>query len=444
MVNPRNDGTIEREVEAREIGENMNRKQESVHSHSSTKKSFNDKPKTAAALHIKTDKTNIKCVYCGKNNFSSDCRTVADVQKRKEILKRNGRCFNCIGHMARNCERKKKCRNCNGSHHQSICDKVETKENEKTGHSNQKFNSTEKDDENVNSASQNLFSEGNESVVGTTKAKLPQKGRVLFQTAKTLAYGSDKSKHVEVRVLLDLGGQRSFISENVKNKLGLKSLKSEIVNLNTFGDNKYHKRKCDLVKVNLETIESGQLEIFALSTPTICSPIRSHVNVCEYPHLRGLQLADNFDNDDTEIIDILIGADQYFKVILDGKIEGESGPVAMNSKLGWLLAGPAELYPNSDPEEYSVSNLIIEGAVKDSFELVNRENRELLDSFKRLWEIESGTSEIEFEGNENVDQFDIKHNGKRYEISLPWRTDIAEPLSTDYLQCLNRLKSLHA
>ena len=27
---------------------------------------------------------------------------------------------------------------------------------------------------------------------------------------------------------------------------------------------------------------------------------------------------------------------------------------------------------------------------------------------------------------------------------MPWRTDIAESLSTDYLQCLNRLKSLHA
>ena len=27
---------------------------------------------------------------------------------------------------------------------------------------------------------------------------------------------------------------------------------------------------------------------------------------------------------------------------------------------------------------------------------------------------------------------------------MPWRTDIAESLSTDYLQCLNRLKSLDA
>ena len=72
------------------------------------------------------------------------------------------------------------------------------------------------------------------------------------------------------------------------------------------------------------------------------------------------------------------------KVVLDGKIEGESGPVAMNSKLGWFLVGPAELSPNSDFEEYSLSNLIIEGENDYPFILVNRENRELLDSFKQL------------------------------------------------------------
>ena len=160
--------------------------------------------------------------------------------------------------------------------------------------------------------------------------------------------------------------------------------------------------------------------------------------------MRGLQLTDTFDSDGTETIDILVWADQYFKIILDGKLEGESGPVALNSKLGWLLAGPAELNPNSDSREYSLSNLIIEGENKNPFELEIRENRELLDSFKQLWEIETGTNEIDSESHENLDQFDIKYNGERYEVGLPWRADIAEPLSTDYLQCLNRLKSLHA
>ena len=91
-----------------------------------------------------------------------------------------------------------------------------------------------------------------------------------------------------------------------------------------------------------------------------------------------------------------------------------------------------------------MSNLIIEGENDDPYELVSRENRELLDSFKQLWKIETGTNEIDSEGYENLDQFNIKHNGRRYEVSLPWRTDITEPLSSDYLQCLNRLKSLHA
>ena len=100
-------------------------------------------------------------------------------------------------------------------------------------------------------------------VVATAKAGPPQKGKVLLQTAKTYAYCNETGKRVEVRVLLDLGGQHTFVSDNIKDKLGLKTLKSDLINLNTFGD-----RKCDLVKLNLETVDSGELEIFALSTFT--------------------------------------------------------------------------------------------------------------------------------------------------------------------------------
>ena len=86
----------------------------------------------------------------------------------------------------------------------------------------------------------------------------------MLQTAKTYAYCNETGKRVEVRVLLDLVGQSTFILDNIKDKLGLKTLKSELVNLNTFGDSKYHKRKCDLVKLNLETVDSWELEVFAL------------------------------------------------------------------------------------------------------------------------------------------------------------------------------------
>ena len=251
--------TVKAEVERREIGENANKKV--VTSNISPKKNHTP-PKTAGTLHLKTEtreNTKITCVFCGKNHFSSECKTVADAEKRKEILMKNGRCYKCIGtgHSARNCERKRKCRNCAGNHHQAICDRRDLKNNENSENSNQNVVNMEENEDNIKTANQKNILLKNEAVVATAKAGSPQKGKVLLQTAKTYAFCNETDKRVKVRVLLDLGGQRTFISDKMKDKLGLKTLKSEVVNLNTFGDNKYHKRKCNLVRLNLETVDFG-------------------------------------------------------------------------------------------------------------------------------------------------------------------------------------------
>ena len=63
------------------------------------------------------------CTYCRGNHPSKDCKTVTDVQTRKDLLKKYGRCFVCLrkDHISRNCPSKSKCHNCNGKHHVSIC-----------------------------------------------------------------------------------------------------------------------------------------------------------------------------------------------------------------------------------------------------------------------------------------------------------------------------------
>ena len=81
---------IKAEVEAREIGENANKK--SIAPNVLPKKPYTA-PKTAANFHLKMENTKLTCVFCGKNQFSSGCRTVVDVEKRKEILSKNGRCY---------------------------------------------------------------------------------------------------------------------------------------------------------------------------------------------------------------------------------------------------------------------------------------------------------------------------------------------------------------
>ncbi|CAB3981314.1 zinc knuckle [Paramuricea clavata] len=60
-------------------------------------------------------------VILTKNRTS--CEQFRDIDTRKNILKRDGLCFRCLGrgHRARKCDPSKKCRKCHGGHHQSIC-----------------------------------------------------------------------------------------------------------------------------------------------------------------------------------------------------------------------------------------------------------------------------------------------------------------------------------
>ena len=68
-----------------------------------------------------TNQFSIRCAFCQKPHYSASCEDVCDVNKRKEILKRDGRCFVCLrkGHISKQCD--KRCRKCQGLHHQSIC-----------------------------------------------------------------------------------------------------------------------------------------------------------------------------------------------------------------------------------------------------------------------------------------------------------------------------------
>ena len=57
----------------------------------------------------------------------------------------------------------------------------------------------------------------------------------MLPTAKAVATNEDQNKSMTVRILFDGGSQRSYITDNVSKKLGLKSAKTETLPLNTFG-----------------------------------------------------------------------------------------------------------------------------------------------------------------------------------------------------------------
>ena len=93
-------------------------------------------------------------------------------------------------------------------------------------------------------------------------------------------------------------------------------------------------------------------------------------------------------------VQILTGSDKYWDLTTDEIIkglEGESGPIAMQSKFGWLIAGPVHKHDQNDHVYFNVTNLIIDGIHDESEMPLNYERveqDELVNTFGKVWEIE--------------------------------------------------------
>ena len=203
--------------------------------------------------------------------------------------------------------------------------------------------------------------------------------------------------------------------------------KSETLNLNTFGSNTYRKIKCDRVKFNLELDNGEDIAISALTHAVICSPVNSRVSLVVYPHLRRLKLADRR-ADCQQRIDILVGADFYYDIVSGDVQKGSSGPTAIRSKLGWLLAGPIS-DRNENSHSYNItSHLVIDsrssflsytdqnGYEEQGDEMQKEESHELKEALKTFWKQEAGGLHgFEVDRAEEPDaKLDIHFDGSRY------------------------------
>ena len=178
----------------------------------------------------------------------------------------------------------------------------------------------------------------------TTTASSGSNGTVLLQTASASARNEDSTKSTRVKILFDNGSQRSYVTDNLKSRLGLKSTIKEMLHLNTFGEKTFRKQKWDVLTLFLQDANEETSRVCVLSFPTICSPLPSRVDANNYPHLHGLKLADYSDSEDS--IDVLIGSDYCWDFVTSEIVRGDFGPTAVNSKFGWLLSGPTEAVIN--------------------------------------------------------------------------------------------------
>ena len=291
------------------------------------------------------------------------------------------------------------------------------------------------------------------TVSGTVKSKI----EVLLKTASVLAVGENSATTVSIRMLLDDGSQKSYITNSLKTQLKLKPVKKQTVYLNTFGSDHYQKHVLDVVKLKLKGQFNGysnEIEVSALGVPKLCTPLPASIDLEKYNYLQGYELADQYThttNFTERPINLLIGSDQYYDIVTGDTVKSitQKGPVAVSSIFGYLICGPTT---DSPDDEMHVNLCLIVQGQHDPF-IIEQHSDKLENTLKRFWKSEeTGVNSrsfidkrIEDENTDEHENFlkDIRFVGNRHQVKLPWIDAENMPsLTGNYDMCKRRLNSL--
>ena len=102
-----------------------------------------------------------------------------------------------------------------------------------------------------------------------------------------------------------------------------------------------------------------------------------------HPHLLGLDLADSSNPTSGLPVDLLVGADYYWKLVTGNVCRSEGGPTAIHTKLGWVLSGPSS--PGNS--ENSLVNLSVTHVLHTETDL--NTDYELDNQLSAFWDLES-------------------------------------------------------
>ena len=109
--------------------------------------------------------------------------------------------------------------------------------------------------------------------------------------------------------------------------------------------------RSDIVEFGLRLSGGEVFMVRANVLGTICHPLSSQpvsLAVKTFPHLHGLSWSDTHSDNVSLPIDILLGADLCYDLFHNRTLHGNSGePVAISTKLGWVLGGPMTSSVNS-------------------------------------------------------------------------------------------------
>ena len=355
------------------------------------------------------------CVFCRKSHYCDKWENITDIAMRKKILREEQRCFKCFlnGHVIKNCRANYKCFNCQRkNHHTAICDRLKC------------IKSDTKETEIVTA------NDGNKN---DDKASMlvDAKTDVLLHTADCIISNPSKTKSLKVKVLLDAGSRKTYLSDTNGDVLQLDTISKQSVQIKAFRDMKGQLKELGEYKF---VLRGDGLRIYSLgfSVPVVCGSVNGQkvkFVKSDYPFLKNLKLAD--EGLHKKNIDLMTGTDFYLDIV-DGSVKRGNGValVALGSKLVWLLSDPVTKHNPSSLTTHVENNIL-------HIKTTNFEERKV----GYFWKLDLlGIQEKELSVCEKVME-DIKFENNRYVVKLPFK-EMIPFVSDNYDVSLNRLSNL--
>ena len=379
------------------------------------------------------DKKQRKCLYCQRSHWSDECRTVKELAKGKEILR--GRCFICLkdNHMMKSCKKDKPCYHCKakGSHHRSLCPKLFEHPNQ----SNANLTITNSDEED------NAQNESSLLAVGE---------QIVMQTALVEAINPNEQYKEPVRILLDTGSHRTYITEELADKLQLKPEGTNSITLFTFGTNKPKDIVSKLVTLSLKSKRGNTFTLRANVVPKISGKIqRTPIPLRKQFELqRKYHLADTLPKEvESSSLGLLIGSDYYHEMISPERQKLQNGLYAVKSKFGWIICGKTGIHnaENTDNTMF-VMTFSQNDILPDTHQVTEIDDPITQPNIADLWKLETIGIKPEEDKEEEEVWTHFKNTARkednRYHVAWPWRKEVAT-LPANYELCVGRLKSLY-
>ena len=317
-----------------------------------------------------------RCASCMGLHKHVDCRKIVRVAERKQIAKRFGRCFVCLGrgHKAVCCDSTEKCY-CGGRHHLALCES--------------KFRESREE----NRVPENVRVSGSQKPEPDSTLHVNSRARVVLQTAQAIVSTSSvtKAQGLRIRVIFDSGNQRSYVTDKVANLLQLNSIGSEMMETGTFGQAKATVTERELVAVHVgHSFEEGTVQVEAFKVPVICKALQNqHVEEAKrvHPYLNKLWFSDVCPRQENLEVDMLIGADYLWEFMRGEEVRGEKDePVPISTSLGWVLSGPLKI---RQKKSTAGTNLVTHVLEIQEQEVQGTVHETLSVEFQRLWDLDS-------------------------------------------------------